>query len=339
MNFNTQLWNDLIGQLNYTFNGNSPFLNNHMIYNWDIIEYKYQYNTDLINHLLYLYNEIHNTDLYAFEKINRRNIFLNTFDSYVEEKKKKTLSNSTQIDERIIRYAFIDLICRVPYSNGTSSGKQFLLSILKDNVADHHTVLNIASQYIEYMKECSIIENIISLCKLTNFDMDIVSKYYKNGNMNILNHFLNYGIIPSENQIHMLISNKNTFDESFIKKFNVDINAEYIIANIKAGNYNILGVKPKQKWIFNDDQKNRLSIYIFENNFTKSQIESMRKTYNLTFTIDSLITMCKYNGSIPIFNYLVDLGITPTVECLYYIIPKHCSHSRIRDILIKSMNK
>lgn len=339
MNINIELWNNLVRQLTCTFNGNSPFANDQRIYNFNMIEYKYQYNSDLINHLLYLYGEVQNNNLYEYETITKRNIFLNTFNDYISVMENLPLSNSTQIDERIIRYAFIDLICIVPYSNMTSSGKQFLLSILKDNVVDHHMVLNIASQYIEYMQECSIIENILSSNKLTSFDMDIISKYYKNGNMNILNYFLNYGIVPSENQINMLISNKNTFDESFLKKFNVNIDAEYIIANIKAGNYNILGVKPKQKWILNDDQKNRLSIYIFENNFTKSQIESMRKTYDLTFTINSLITMCKYIGSIPIFNYLVDLGITPTVECLYYIIPKHCGHSRIRDILNKSMNK
>jgi hypothetical protein len=263
---------------------------------------------------------------------------LRLFDDYVKQMPNLPLPDHVEIDEKLIRYAIVDSITHIPDDGKMTKGEKFINLLSDDKVVDDQLLLNIAFEYIEYMDKYPIIKMLLPKCKLTAEQMDIFVKYYKNGDIYTIKHFVNWGLIPSEKQIHTLISNKNKFDENFIKQFNVEINGEYVIANIKAGNQKIIGVNPKQKWKFAETQKKELSVCIFENTFTKAQIESMRKLYDLTFDVDSLLTLCKHEASIQIFNYLVDLGIKPTVECLYHIIPKHCHHSRVHDILSKSVN-
>jgi len=336
MPFNNNLCRDLIKplQTNVKFTDDNPF---GVDDDWrdhpeNTIKYRYQYNAFLIDYLMSFNHE--NNDVFIYSN-------LRPFEVYVKHISKLPLQDNqdeVEIDEKMIRYAIINSITLEPYDGKMSYGEKFIRLILDDKVVDAHIIIEIAFDYIQYMKKYPIIEMMLPLCKLTAEQMDMFVRHYKNGDIYIIKHFMNWGLMPSEKQIHMLISNKNKFDEAFIKEFNVEINAGYVIANIKAGNHKIIGVNPKQKWKFTVDQKKELNICIFEHMFTKAQIESMRKLYDLTYDIDSLLSLCKHEASIPVFNYLVDLGIKPTVECLYYMIPKHCSHSRVHDILSKSVN-
>lgn len=295
-----------------------------------VLTQRYQHTGDLMNYIM------------SGDKINAsyfRYWHVELFDKYVKHISKLPLPepDNVEIDEAIIRYAIINEITLKRGDGKQTKGEKFIKLISNDKVVDDHLILNIAFEYIEYMRGYPIIEMLLPKCKLTPEQMDLFVKHYKNGDIYKINHFVHWGLPPSEKQIHMLISNKNSFDENFIKEFNVEINANYVIANIKAGNQKIIGVNPKQKWKFDENQKKELNVCIFENAFTKAQVESMRKLYGLTYDVSSLLSLCKNSGSIPVFNYLVDLGIEPTVECLYHIIPKHCSHSRIHDLLSKSV--
>ena len=247
------------------------------------------------------------------------------------------------ISERTMKYIVIHFITTqtcyklgntfVSYEKHSQDVYKFITEMINDKLVDPNIMLNIAFEYGEHMKSCGIIETLLPLCKLTIEQMDQFAKHYKNGDIYTVNHFVNWGIHPSEAQINSLISNKNTFDDKFLKEFNIQLNSGYIVACIGAGYYNIPGVRSKQKLTLTDDQKKLVSVSIFRNDFTKSQIETLRKQYDLTFDIDCMLALCKNSGSMALFNYLADQGIKPNMECICHLIPKHCGHAKVRDIL------
>ena len=65
----------------------------------------------------------------------------------------------------------------------------------------------------------------------------------------------------------------------------------------------------------------------------------MRKQFNLEYDDECFLDFCKNDGSMATFNYLMEFNITPTIECMYHIIPFHCSHVNVRNILKTVMEK
>ncbi|MCJ7636683.1 MAG: hypothetical protein MUO21_04270, partial [Nitrososphaeraceae archaeon] len=102
------------------------------------------------------------------------------------------------------------------------------------------------------------------------------------------------------------------------------------------GIYPIEGLD-KGKIKLSDAEKKRMNKYIFSHKFSKKDLANMQKQFGLVYDAECMLDFCKNDGSIATFNYLIDLGIKPTVECLTHLIPKHCGHKNVRNILEKSI--
>jgi len=293
----------------------------------DSITHKYRYINQLVDYILSI----------KLDKFNYDHQ-IKVFDTYVNTMMELPMKSTGKpiIDKQIIHFAIIRSVVdqRNEDAGGVTAAESLIRCISEDNLIDNNEILDIAFEYIQYMNSYYIIRYLLPRCKLTQEHLDTFCKHYKYADIHTVSDFADWGLRPSRQQICQLIANKNRFmDEEFINEFNVEINSDYIIANLKAGNHKIIGVNPKHTWTFDEKQKKELSTCLFENDYTKKEIISMKERYGLTFDINSMLTLCKNEGSISVFNYLADLGIKPTLECIRHLIPKHCFHQRVHDIL------
>ncbi len=205
-------------------------------------------------------------------------------------------------------------------------------NMVNDGVITGEKLLNIVIKYQKYVKVHSLLSFALKSTKLSELYMDNLIKEY-NGNLDILNHFASWNIIVTKEQYYKLIENGCMSDPNLMEKYNIPFNSEYVLATVKSGIYPIPGIPPNNKIILTENEKEKLLEYIFKKSFPKKELNNMKKQFSLTYNDECMLDFCKNDGSLATYKYLISLGLKPTIECLYYLIPKHCSHRNVKNIL------
>jgi hypothetical protein len=208
---------------------------------------------------------------------------------------------------------------------------------MNDKIFNGNDIYEVAIIYAEYEKAHIFLEEALKDMKLSNEHLDKVIDRYKNGDCDILKHFLPWNIIATKEQYNNLVQNNNLTSPELMKELNIPLDNNYFLVCIKVGQYPIDGISKKDKIKLNLEEKKLMNKYIFNYVYCKSDIIALKKIFDLTFDDECLLDFCKNYNSITILGYLIDHGIKPTVECLYHLIPKYCKHQKVHSILEKSL--
>ena len=264
----------------------------------------------------------------------------NIYNEYIHYVLEKQKSNSDiNINDIVIHFTILSCIRYDEYKigYGTNYGiiqyHNLIENLIIDKIVSALNVFNIAIKYGEYTNAHQIIEIALKYDKLSEYHLHKILDNYKNGSCNIFKYFESWKIYPTNEQYCLLINNDNKCDLNQMKQFNINIDSKYIIASIASGVYPVTGLNTKTIIDLSDSDKKIITDNIFNGKFEKNQIANMKKQFNLEYDLDCMLNLCKNSDSYSIFSYLVSLGIKPTVECLYYFIPKHCKHKQVHKIL------
>jgi hypothetical protein len=210
-------------------------------------------------------------------------------------------------------------------------------NIIDDKLISGEQLFKIAIQYSKYVKMHPILNLALKSMKITNYHLDELTKEY-NGSLDILKEFDKWLVLPNKKQYCKLVENNCIPDPDLMAKYNIPLDNDYVLASIKAGRYPILGIPIKDKILMNDLEKKQLKKNIFLHQFSKKDLNNMRKQFILTFDQECMADFCKNDGRIAIYKYLIDLNLKPTVDDLINLIPKHCSHSNVHTLLSLAKN-
>jgi hypothetical protein len=299
-------------------------------YFMDKINYRYQHIDQLVNFLIY------SRRFASF----RTRIFL----KYLEHTMKKPMNpmkegRETKINQQIVTYALICMIAGTYEYNNPSWNceivNNFFDSIIADKLFESQELVNLLIKHSRYPNV--EIEKYLAKIRLDESHLDLLIEYYKGGDVKILEHFLNWNIIPTNDHMKkLLICNTNNHGFKLSTDFKVDY--KFIKNCIACGKYPIPNLDKKTKVKLTNKEKKDLCPLLFRGNFNKPHVKSIKKQFDLKFDLKCMKTLCSFTSSLSLYNYLIDEGIKPDLKCMANFIPKFCSHAKVRTILNKAMD-
>lgn len=296
-------------------------INDLLCFMYEICKNKYDYINELIDYLTF------NNVFCGYQKYD-------IYNKYIQFTLTCNQINYSSVNDLVIHYTIISHI-----KDTNKNIQKFALAkiLITDKLLDNDKLFEIVSNYIQYSESHPFLKMALEQIKLNEYHFDKIIEKYKNGQCDILEYFVKWGIFPTQEQYCSFAKNKNTSGFKLLRTLNLSTYNNFILESINSNKYPVDGVNIKTIVKLTPAEKMYINKSIFTRkpnaSFTKHQISSMQRQFELEFDEECMLDFCINDGNFELFKYLTQSGVKPTVECLHHLIPKFCFHKKVHNIL------